>query len=408
MLRDLFNQGLSISEIARQTGYSRVTVRKYINSQIPPIPPKISNRPSKLDAYKEYIDQRLQEYPLTASRIYREVQEQGFKGKYTIVKDYVREVRPKVGVPAIYRYETKPGVQAQVDWAECGYLEIDDARRKLYCFTTVLGYSRMRYAEFTLRIDVHTLIQCHLNAFQYFGGYTQEILYDNMKQIVLKRAPKSSDSIWNTKFEDLFTHYGFVPRLCRPYRPQTKGKIENTVGFVKRDFFMGSKFSSFSDLNSQLQTWLSRVNSMVHGTTHEIPSDRFKEESLHLRHLDGVRPYHNVRKETRKISRDAYISYLGNRYSVPYRFAGRSANLIISDTSFSVVVGSEKVCTHDILPGRDRVSRNKDHFKGLLSEILKQNSTHVGKASTVLKFSDPDVECRSLAVYDAFSESDRQ
>ena len=128
----------------------------------------------------------------------------------------------------------------------------------------------MRYAEFTLRIDVHTLIQCHLNAFQYFGGYTQEIPYDNMKQIVLKRSPKSSDSIWNTKFEDLFTHYGFVPRLCRPYRPQTKGKIENTVGFVKRDFFMGGKFSSFSDLNSQLQTWLSRVNSAVHGTTHEI------------------------------------------------------------------------------------------------------------------------------------------
>ena len=93
---------------------------------------------------------------------------------------------------------------------------------------------------------------------------------------------------------------------------------------------------------------------------------------------------------------------------MPYQFAGRTSNLIISDTSFSVVVGSEKVCTHDILPGRGRVSRNKDHFKGLLSEILKQNSTHAGKACTVLKFSDPDVECRSLAVYDAFSESDRQ
>jgi transposase len=402
MLRDLFNQGLSISEIARQTGYSRGTVRKYINSQIPPAPQNRSKKPSKLDDYKGYIVQRLQEYPLSASRIYREILELGFTGKYTIVKTFVREVRPKVGVPAIYRFETKPGIQAQVDWAECGYLDIDGQRRKLYCFTMVLGYSRMRYAEFTIRIDVHTLIQCHLNAFQYFGGHTQEILYDNMKQVVLKRAPKSSDSSWNPKFEDFFTHYGFIPRLCRPYRPQTKGKIENTVGFVKRDFFMGGTFSSFSDLNSQLQKWLSRVNSTVHGTTHEIPSERFKEE--HLQHLDDVPPYNNVNEETRKISRDAYVSYLGNRYSVPYRFAGMTSKLQISDTTFSVIVGSEKVCTHEILPGHGRLSRNKEHFKGLLSEILRQNSAQCGKTSSILKFSDPDVEQRSLSVYDDFSE----
>jgi len=408
VLRDLFNQGWSISEIARKTCHSRVTVRKYIHSQIPPTPEKRSKRPSKLDDYKEYIDQRLQDYPLTAARIYREIQEQGFAGKYTIVKDYVREVRPKIGVPAVYRYETKPGVQAQVDWAECGYIEIDGSRRKLYCFTMVLGYSRMRYAEFTLRMDVHTLIQCHINAFQYFGGYAQEILYDNMKQIVLNRGPKSSDSDWNPKFENFFTHYGFVPRLCRPYRPQTKGKIERTVGFVKRDFFMGGKFSSFSDLNSQLQGWLSRVNSTVHGTTHEIPRDRFKEESLHLQHIDQAHPYHNVREETRKISRDAYISYLGNLYSVPYRFAGRPSILRISDTSFVVIVGSEEVCTHEIVPGRGRVSRNKDHFKGLLSEILKQNSAHPIKGSGILKFDDPDVEHRSLTVYDALIKGDQR
>jgi len=408
VLRDLFNQGWTISGIARETGHSRVTVRKYIHSQVPPTPEKRSRRPSKLDDYKEYIDQRLQEYSLTAARIYREIQEQGFEGKYTIVKDYVRETRPKVGVPAVYRYETKPGVQAQVDWAECGYVEIDGTQRKLYCFTMVLGYSRMRYAEFTLRIDVHTLIRCHLNAFQYFGGYPQEILYDNMKQIVLKRGLKSSDSDWNSKFEDFFTHYGFVPRLCRPYRPQTKGKIENTVGFVKRDFFMGGKFRSFSDINSQLQAWLSRVNSTVHGTTYEIPQDRFKEESLHLQNIDQAPPYYNVREETRKISRDAYISYLGNRYSVPYRFAGRTSILRISDTSFTVFFGSEEVCTHEILPGRGRVSRNKDHFKGLLSEILKQNSAHPIKGSNILKFEDPNVEHRSLAVYDAFVEGDQR
>jgi len=245
------NVQLSISEIKTRRLCGCWTWRSSSCCEI-----KRSKKPSKLDGYKEYIISRLQEYPLTAKRIYREIQEKGFTGKYTIVKDFVREVRPKVGVPAVYRYETKPGVQSQVDWCECGRIEID-------------GKSRMRYVEFTLRIDVHTLIQCHLNAFRYFGGCTKEILYDNMKQIVFKRAPVSSGSTWNSQFEDFFNHYGFIPRLCRPYRPQTKGKIESNVSFVKRDFLLGSEFSSFSDLNSQAQKWLARVNSTIHGTTNE-------------------------------------------------------------------------------------------------------------------------------------------
>jgi hypothetical protein len=262
----------------------------------------------------------------------------------------------------------------------------------------------MRYVEFTLQIDVHTLIQCHLNAFRYFGGNTQEILYDNMKQIVLKRAPVSSNSIWNSDFEDFFNHYGFIPRLCRPYRPQTKGKIENCVGFVKRDFLMGSEFHSFSELNSQAQSWLARVNSTVHGTTNEIPMERLGKEGL--RNFDTVPPYHNIREETRKISRDSYVSYLGNRYSVPYRFAGRNCSLQISDKIIHIVIGNEVICTHEIHPAHCQITRNKDHFKGLLSEILKQNST--SKARETFKFIEPMVEQRSLSVYDTFSEGLRR
>jgi len=402
MLRDLFNQELSISEIARRTGHSRGTVRKYLLSPVPPAPQKRQHKPSKLDGYKEYITARLQEYPLSAKRIYREIQERGFTGKYTIVKDFVREVRPKSTVPAVYRYETKPGIQSQVDWAECGRIDIDNESRKLYCFTMVLGYSRMRYVEFTLHIDVHTLIQCHLNAFDYFGGYTKEILYDNMKQIVLKRAPVSSDSIWNPDFEDFFKHYGFIPRLCRPYRPQTKGKIENSVGFVKRDFLMGSEFHSFSDLNHQAQIWLARINSTIHGTTNEIPMERLSREGL--KNYDAVPPYHNIRNESRKISRDSYISYLGNRYSVPYRFAGRNCSLQVSGKTLTVVIGRDVICTHEIRQGHCEISRNKEHFQGLLSEILKQNSNPRAKLSPSFKFIEPEVEQRSLSIYDSFSE----
>ncbi len=402
LIRDLYSQGLSISEISDRTGYDRKTVRKYLNKNTVPEPQKRPTRSSKLDPYKPYILEKLNEGPYTSARLFREIQEMGYDGGKTIVKDFVRKVRPKLGVPAVLRYETKPGVQAQVDWGELGTVEVDGKLKKLFCFSMILGYSRMRYVEFTLSTDTSTLIQSHLNAFQYFGGFTQEILYDNMKQVVIKRALKSSDSEWNSLFEDFFKHYGFIPRLCRPYRPQTKGKIENTIGYIKRDFFLGREFNSLENLNSQAIGWLKRVNSSIHGTTHQIPLERLKEENLIL--LDQVSPYKIVRIETRKVSSDCYISYLGNKYSAPYKFAGRTTELHISDGKFKVYVNNECICEHEILPGNCRVIRKKEHFQGLLSEILKENSVCRNTPKPPLKFSSPEVEKRSLEVYEVFSQ----
>jgi transposase len=370
MIRDLHAQGLNITEISNKTGFDRKTVRKYLKLRTIPEPKQRAKRDSKLDNYKDYIIKKLNEGPFTAVRLFREIQEMGFTGKITIVSDFVTKIRPERGVPATLRYETKPGVQAQVDWSEFGKVGVDGKIQKLYCFNMILGYSRMRYIEFTLSIDVYSLIKCHMNAFRYFGGYTKEILYDNMKQVVITRALKSTDSEWNTKFEDFFKQYGFIPRLCRPYRPQTKGKIENTVGYVRRDFFLGGSFSSVSDINTQALTWLMRVNSSVHGTTHEIPLERLKIEEL--KPIDGIPEYLVIHEETRTISRDCFISYIGNQYSVPYRFAGREATLAICNGKFSVIVGGEAICEHEILSGSGRVSRVKEHFKGLMSEILKE------------------------------------
>jgi len=402
LIRDLYSQGFSISEISRQTGFDRKTIRKYLKIKTLPGPQKRPGRKSKLDPFKPYILEKLKEGPYTAARLYREIKGMGFDGGKTIVKDFIQKVRPKQVVPAVLRYETKPGIQAQVDWGEVGKVEVDGKIKKLFFFSMILGYSRMRYVEFTLSTDTSTLIQCHLNAFQYFSGCTQEILYDNMKQVVIKRALKSSDSEWNSLFEDFFKHYGFIPRLCRPYRPQTKGKIENTIGYVKRDFFLGGEFSSLGNLNSQALEWLIRVNSSVHGTTHEVPLERFKEENLIL--LDQVPPYKVVKIETRKVSRDCYVSYLGNKYSVPYKFAGRTAELHVSDGKFQIYIDNENIYEHEIFPGNCRVIRKKEHFQGLMSEILKQNSICRNTSQLPIKFSDPDVEKRSLEVYEAFSQ----
>lgn len=401
MIRDLHHQGLNISQISRETGYHRNTVRKYLAAQTVPIPASRRTRPSKLDPYKAYIQQRIRDYPLSAARIYREIQEMGFNGKYTIVKDYIREIRPPTRVPAVFRYETEPGVQAQVDWGECGHLDVDGRRRKLYCFSMILGYSRMRYAVFTLSTDTSTLIQCHLNAFEYFGGYTEEILYDNIKTVILKRALRAGDHQWNPKFEDFFSHHGFIPRLCKPYCPQTKGKIENTIGYVKRDFLLGGTFSSLDDMNRQLLQWCNRVNAEPHGTTHEIPVERLQQENL--KPLIGIPPYRLRQEEHRKISREAYISYLGNRYSVPYRFAGREAILEIQRDQMTVRVGTEIICSHTIVPGHGRIIREKEHFSGLLAEVMRCNAQSETDSRPLFRMVGPEVEHRPLSVYEGFS-----
>ena len=167
---------------------------------------------------------------------------------------------------------------------------------------------------------------------------------------------------------------------------------------------MGGRFTSFSDLNSQLQKWLSRVNSIPNGTTHEVPIERFKLESLQM--LGNAPSYHNRREESRKISRDSFISYMGNLYSVPYRYAGMTARLQISDLTFKIIVGSDEICTHEIQPGHGKVVRVKEHFKGLLSEILKQNGSLRDYNPSILKFVDTDVEHRPLSVYDQFVGGD--
>ncbi len=156
-------------------------------------------------------------------------------------------------------------------------------------------------------------------------------------------------------------------------------------------------------INSQALTWLNRVNSEVHGTTHEIPLERLKAEGL--KPINGVPEYLVIREEIRTISKDCYISYLGNMYSVPYRFAGREATLQIIGGKFRVIVGGEHVCEHEILAGRGRASRVKEHFKGLLGEIQKENKAAMNKSGqSILKFESLEVEKRSLSVYESLIE----
>lgn len=275
-------KGMSYTELGRKYHIDPRTAKRYAESPQRPEYTLSVPKPTKLDAYKQQVDQWLEEAPYSAVRILEKLKEQGFEGKYSIVKEYVRSRKMDLDEKATVRFETMPGKQGQMDW---GFFEehtvYEDGKwKKLYCFLLVLGYSRMRYIEFVTDMSTNTLIRCHQNAFRYFGGYPEEILYDNMKQVVVKRLLKQEDSTLNRQFEDFAGFYGFKPILCRPYRGQTKGKVERTVQFVRDNFMVGIKYNSLADLNGQALAWCNKVNGKVHATTNEIPFERLKKEGL--------------------------------------------------------------------------------------------------------------------------------
>lgn len=404
MMRKLYEEGLSISEISRETGHCRKTIRKYIQEKGFQKYERKSQKKSMMDPYKEYIDARLNKYNLSAVRIMEEIQEMGYEGGYSTVKYYVKKVkRTTRRIPAEIRFETRPGIQMQVDWSEIEDIIVDGMKRKLYCFNAVLGYSRMRYIEFTLDCKTETFIQCHMDAFEYYGGLTKEILYDNTKNVVIKRALMSSKSTWNPLFDDFYRYYGFMPRLCKPGKEgaKTKGKVERVVGFAKNNFYLGRDYDSLNDLNNKARQWMEKVNGKVHGTTKEIPFERWSTEKLDP--FDIKTPFQITRIEYRKISRDCFFSYMGNHYSVPWEYAGLQAKLQIQNRKIKVSVNGNDICDHVVREGSGHVVKNNEHFSGLLKEIMTRNRVLHELRISKMKVLAPEVEKRPLVEYDIFS-----
>lgn len=387
---------MTISAIARHVGHDRKTVRKALQRDRPSSGyARTTRRESPIEPFKPYIRQRLKDYDLTAIRLLEEIRKQGYAGGYTTVKEFVAEVKDQQTLKAVVRFETQPGGQGQVDWADFGRVTIDGAEHRVSLFGMVLGYSRMRYAEFVLDTSTPTLLACHLDAFQYFGGYPQELLYDNMKTVVLERRDKHVR--WNPLFEDFAKHFAFTPRLCQPYRARTKGKIERVVKFVRYGFFEGRTFTSLQDLNQQLRVWLDEVNARPHGTTNVPPRERLQEERL--QRVEGKPAYVVTLTFPRKVSRECFVSYQGNKYSVPWKHAMRDCLLRIRQERLLVEVAGEVVAEHDVLTGARQVSRNREHFQGLL-KITRERTPQPRRTLDWPEARLPDVERRPLSVYD--------
>ena len=369
MIKEMRDQGMRIGKIAETMGISRPTVRRYLSARKPPQYSK-KHRASKLEAFKPYIAERIQKYDLTAKRILEEIQAQGYTGGYTILKEYCRTLRKDRAILAVYRFETLPGKQSQIDFGDFGHIPVDGKRRKLYVFSYVLGFSRYRYVEFIIDIGTQNLENLHIHAFRYTGGIPDEILYDNLKQVVLDRKIKAGESTFNPEFQRFSEYYGFVTRLCWPRRPQTKGKVENSIKYIKNNFFRGLEFESLQDLNNLALSWIQKVNNKIHGSTGRMPSEMVHEEPLSP--VDAVPEYTFSISEERKVSRECYVHWKGNRYSVHWKHAGRIAMCKEDSGILRISVGDD-LYEHEILAGSGRISRKKEHFEGLLKAIRDQN-----------------------------------
>ena len=394
-MRADYKKGLSYKEIALKNNIDWRTAKKYAHSENKPKYELCEPKPSKLDPYKEQIDIWLEEAPYSAVRIMEKLVEMGCESKYTIIRQYVATKKTELDQKATVRFETMPGLQAQVDWAFFeDYRVFEDGEwKKLYCFLMVLGYSRMRYIEFVTDMTTSTLIRCHINAFRYFGGYPEEILYDNMKQVVVKRLLKQEDSTMNSQFEDFCGFYGFRPILCRPYRGQTKGKVERTVAFVRDNFMTGIKYENLLDLNNQAMKWNVKVNEKVHATTNEIPRKRLLQENL----SPLTREYIIDKINLRKVEKDCLISYAGNKYSVPSEYACKYVTVVVLDNMLAAYYEGKQIALHMLSYHKNTMNVNKQHYRKMLVKQSFETENTLLDNQGIVDFKPFSVD---LGVYD--------
>ena len=354
MILDLHRQGLTVSAIARELGIDRKTVRRCIARGLePPVYGPRKPRQRVIDPFVPYLRERVMAYPsLTGRRLWRELRERGYRGGYTAVTDQLRQLRPTPLAPLEVRFETPPGAQAQVDFAQFQVVFTDEpaVTRIVWLFSLVLGFSRLIWGRFVLHQDMQTVLRCHMAAFAAIGGVPGEVLYDRMKTIVIGETAGSI--VYNRALIDFARHYGFQPRACRPYRAKTKGKVERPYRYIREDFFLARSFRDLDDLNAQLRHWLDAVaNPRLHATTQRIVNEAFAEEKSHLKMLP-LAPFRSLLKLERRVSHEGMVSVGGNLYSVPDATRKRIVEVHTLADEVQIFEDGTLIAAHPVLEGR--------------------------------------------------------
>ena len=317
-------EGWTAPQIARELGLNVKTIKHWLQVETF-VPRKRSARESKLTSFKEMIRRWVEQHPFSAQQILRRLREQGYAGGYTIVKDYLRLVRP-VRPRAYLTLHYAPGACAQIDWGHAGRIPVGQALRRLSFLVVTLCYSRLMYVEFTLSQTLEHFLQGLQNALLYFGGVPAEILSDNLKTAVLRHSAGQAP-VFHERYLDFAAHHGFTPKACGVRQPQAKGRVENNVGYVKKSLLNGLDLTGLAAVNTAARLWLDTVaNVRVHGVTHQTPRARFQNEQPTLHPLN-TRPYDLGISTPVRVDSQFRVHFGGNRYSVPATYASMRLTL---------------------------------------------------------------------------------
>jgi transposase len=326
-------------------------------------------RASKLDPFKPHIGRMLDKYPYSAAQVFQRLREQGFDGGYSLVKAYVRLVRPQRQA-AFLPLAFAPGECAQGDWGSFGSVPVGHTQRRLSFFVMVLCYSRMLYVEFTVSQTMEHFLACHQPALECFSGSPRKVMVDNLKSAVLQRALGEAP-VLNPKYLDFATHQGFTIVPCNVGKGNEKGRVENGVGYVKKNFLAGLELPDFRALNPAARHWLDTVaNVRVHGETRAKPTELWHHERPSLGPLP-LHPFDIATVSQVRASRQFRITLETNRYSVPAHYAGHTLTLKTSPDRLCLYPGDTLIARHARSYERFQDIEDPDHPKPLLEQRKK-------------------------------------
>lgn len=360
-------EGLNFQQIGRTLGIDPETAAKYARAEkfTPRRAP--GKKTSKLEAFKPVIQRLLERHPYSATQIFQKLSAEGYTGGFTILKDYVRLMRP-VRHPAFLTLAFEPGEAAQVDWGYAGMIQIGQTRRRLSFFVMVLCHSRMAFVEFTCGEAMEHFLSCHKNALEYFGGVPRTVLIDNLKTGVLSH-PAGGTATFHPRYRDFAAHYGFEPRACNVRKANEKGRVENGVGYVKKNFLAGLDIPpGLAAINTAARHWLETIaNVRIHAETRQAPQTLFAIEKPALRPLPPVAADTSVARLVRVTNRCRVVLDT-NRYSVPALYASQRLTLHAFPDRLCLYHAHNLVATHIRSYERHRDFEDPEHVKELLDQ----------------------------------------
>jgi transposase len=400
-------QGHSMRWIAKKLGIHRNTVKKYITQKTRPRYRKQKRRESILSPYHQMIRDWLDQDDFRATWIFDKLKSLGYSGGYDTVRYFVRDIKEQKAQLAYIRFETEPGRQAQMDWADFKVSNPDGSSFFVYLFILVLGFSRAMFACFVDRCTLQAFMDSHIAAFHYLGGVPSETLYDNMRHVVITN--RAGQRHFNPEIVDFAAHYGFTPEACPPYSPWVKGKVERPIDYIRERFWRGYPFESIQKANRDLRHWLDTVaNQRIHGT-HRMPvNQRWVQEKPFLGPLPAG-DYDTSLKVFRKVYRDCLVSYETNRYVLPPHVVGKRVMLKIKNGTIRFFYDDQLLVTYKEAEGKYQLVGDRLFYEQLKrdqDQRQRKYGRNKGEATRGLTTGSlfPQVMERPLADYEQLAQ----